>query len=60
MELLARLERILPTHVYSVQAVTRMVQKAMDYIDQTPNVETKLELIDTLRDVTAGKVGPCA
>jgi 26S proteasome regulatory subunit N5 len=33
-----------------------MVQKAMEYLDKTPSMETKLELIDTLRDVTAGKV----
>lgn len=37
-------------------AVTKMVQKAMEYVEQTPDLETKLELIDTLRDVTAGKI----
>lgn len=33
-----------------------MVQEAMTYLDSTPNMETKLELIDTLRTVTDGKV----
>jgi hypothetical protein len=28
----------------------------MTYIESTPNLETKLELIDTLRTVTEGKV----
>lgn len=37
-------------------AVTKMVQKACELVDQAPNRETKLELIETLRDVTAGKV----
>lgn len=38
------------------QAVTKMVQHAMTYLDSTPNLEVKLKLIDTLRAVTAGKV----
>lgn len=38
------------------QAVTAMVQQAMQYIDQTPDVETKTELIKTLNSVSAGKV----
>lgn len=33
-----------------------MVQEAMSYLDSTPDMETKLELIDTLRTVTDGKV----
>ncbi|CAO3695947.1 unnamed protein product [Rhizopus stolonifer] len=33
-----------------------MVQEAMTYLDSTPNMETKLELIDTLRTVTDGKI----
>lgn len=28
----------------------------MSYLDSTPDMETKLELIDTLRTVTDGKV----
>jgi len=28
----------------------------MSYIDKTPDLKTKLELIDTLRTVTEGKV----
>lgn len=38
------------------QAVTKMVQEACTYLDKTPNMETKLKLIDTLRTVTAGKI----
>jgi 26S proteasome regulatory subunit N5 len=39
------------------QAVTRMVQVAMGFLDDTPNIETKLSAIETLRTVTEGKVG---
>lgn len=39
-----------------LQATTKMVQEAMTYLDSTPNMETKLELINTLRTVTDGKV----
>jgi len=38
------------------QAVTKMVQKCVTYVDETPNKETKLKFIDTLRTVTAGKI----
>ena len=34
-----------------------MIQEACTYVEKTPNLETKLKLIDTLRTVTAGKVG---
>ncbi|CAO3635502.1 unnamed protein product [Cunninghamella blakesleeana] len=37
-------------------ATTKMVQEAMSYLDSTPDMETKLELIDTLRTVTDGKI----
>ena len=33
-----------------------MIQEAFSYVEQTPDLETKLKLIDTLRTVTAGKV----
>lgn len=33
-----------------------MVQKAMQYIDDTPDVDTRIELIQTLNNVSAGKV----
>ena len=36
-----------------------MIQEAFTYVEQTPDLETKLELIDTLRTVTAGKVNTC-
>ncbi|RMX55448.1 hypothetical protein pdam_00019355 [Pocillopora damicornis] len=38
------------------QAVTKMIQEAFTYVEQTPDLETKLKLIDTLRTVTAGKI----
>lgn len=38
------------------QAVTAMVQQAMQYIDETPDVETRVELIKTLNNVAAGKI----
>lgn len=39
-----------------MQAVQAMVQQALQYIDQTPDLETKIELIKTLNNVSAGKV----
>jgi 26S proteasome regulatory subunit N5 len=33
-----------------------MVQKAMEYIDLTPDMDTRIELIKTLSSVSAGKV----
>lgn len=38
------------------QAVTAMVQQAMQYIDETPDIESKVELIKTLNSVSAGKI----
>ncbi|KAL5064325.1 hypothetical protein RYX36_026062, partial [Vicia faba] len=38
------------------QAVTAMVQQAMQYIDETPDVETRIERIKTLNSVSAGKI----
>ncbi|KAG1346377.1 26S proteasome non-ATPase regulatory subunit 12 [Cocos nucifera] len=38
------------------QAVTAMVQQAMQYIDETPDVDTRIELIKTLNSVSAGKI----
>ncbi|CAL9052595.1 26S proteasome non-ATPase regulatory subunit 12 homolog A isoform X1 [Musa acuminata AAA Group] len=38
------------------QAVTAVVQKAMQYIDDTPDIETRIELIKTLNNVSAGKI----
>lgn len=37
-------------------ATSKMIQEAMSYLDSTPDMETKLELIDTLRTVTDGKI----
>ena len=38
------------------QATTKMVQVVMTFIDDAPNAEKKLSLIETLRTVTEGKV----
>lgn len=38
------------------QAITKMVQKVMDFLDDTPNMETKLSVIEALRTVTEGKI----
>ncbi|KAG1683013.1 26S proteasome non-ATPase regulatory subunit 12 [Nymphon striatum] len=37
-------------------AVTKMIQECYTYVDETPDEETKLKYIDTLRTVTAGKI----
>lgn len=39
------------------QATTKMVQVAMSFINEAPDPEKKLSLIETLRTVTEGKVG---
>ncbi|KAI0516159.1 hypothetical protein KFK09_008831 [Dendrobium nobile] len=38
------------------QAVTAMVQQAMQYIDDTPDIDTRVELIKALNNVSAGKI----
>lgn len=38
------------------QATTKMVQVAMSFINETPDAEKKLSVIETLRTVTEGKV----
>ncbi|KAF7877320.1 hypothetical protein EAF04_001003 [Stromatinia cepivora] len=38
------------------QATTKMVQVVMEFLDSTPNLETKLTVIETLRTVTEGKI----
>ena len=38
------------------QATTKMVQVVMGFIDEAPDAETKLSVIETLRTVTEGKV----
>ena len=42
------------------QAITKMVQVVMSFLDDTPNLETKLSVIETLRTVTEGKVNRLA
>ncbi|KAJ1725362.1 proteasome regulatory particle subunit, partial [Coemansia biformis] len=38
------------------QAIAKMVQKAMEYVDRTPDEQTRIELIESLRTVTEGKI----
>ncbi|KAF2773902.1 hypothetical protein EJ03DRAFT_323262 [Teratosphaeria nubilosa] len=38
------------------QAITRMVQTVMAFLDDTPSREVKLSVIETLRTVTEGKI----
>lgn len=40
----------------SKQAIVKMVQECVTYVDQTPDKESKIKLIDTLRTVTEGKI----
>ncbi|KAA8911317.1 hypothetical protein FN846DRAFT_450250 [Sphaerosporella brunnea] len=37
-------------------AITKMVQLVMKFLSETPSIETKLSVIDTLRTVTEGKI----
>lgn len=38
------------------QAITKMVQTVMSFLDEAPSLETRLTAIETLRTVTEGKV----
>ncbi|VEN57677.1 unnamed protein product, partial [Callosobruchus maculatus] len=38
------------------QAVAKMVQECCTYVDQAPDKETRIKLIETLRQVTEGKI----
>lgn len=43
-------------HSQLKQAITRMVQTVMGFLDATPSLDTKLSVIETLRTVTEGKI----
>lgn len=43
-------------HSQLKQAVTKMVQTVMSFLDDTPDLDVKLGVIETLRTVTEGKV----
>lgn len=45
-------------HAQLKQATTRMVQEVMKFLDDTPSLDVKLSVIETLRTVTEGKVSP--
>lgn len=43
-------------HSQLKQAITKMVQTVMGFLDDTPDLKTKLTVIETLRTVTEGKI----
>ncbi|KAF2861441.1 26S proteasome non-ATPase regulatory subunit 12 [Piedraia hortae CBS 480.64] len=43
-------------HSQLKQAITKMVQTVIGFLDDTPNVEVKTSVIETLRTVTEGKI----
>lgn len=43
-------------HSQLKQAITKMVQVVVGFLDDTPDLDTKLSLIETLRTVTEGKI----
>lgn len=43
-------------HAQLKQATTKMVQTVMKFLDETPSLEVKMSVIETLRTVTEGKV----
>ncbi|KAL4729210.1 proteasome regulatory particle subunit [Fusarium chlamydosporum] len=43
-------------HSQLKQAITKMVQTVMGFLDDTPDLQTKLSVIETLRTVTEGKI----
>lgn len=43
-------------HSQLKQAITKMVQVVMGFLDDTPSLDTKLTVIETLRTVTEGKI----
>lgn len=43
-------------HSQLKQAITKMVQTVVGFLDDTPDLKTKLSVIETLRTVTEGKI----
>ncbi|KAK7433252.1 proteasome regulatory particle subunit [Neonectria magnoliae] len=43
-------------HSQLKQAITKMVQTIMSFLDEAPDLKTKLSVIETLRTVTEGKI----
>lgn len=43
-------------HSQLKQAITKMVQTVIGFLDETPDLKTKLSVIETLRTVTEGKI----
>ncbi|KAL6857807.1 proteasome regulatory particle subunit [Amphichorda felina] len=43
-------------HSQLKQAITKMVQTVVSFLDETPDLKTKLSVIETLRTVTEGKI----
>ncbi|KAG9779528.1 PCI-domain-containing protein, partial [Aureobasidium melanogenum] len=51
-----QLQLLSKKHGQLKQAITNMVQTVMGFLDDTPNLETKLSVIEALRTVTEGKI----
>ncbi|OLY83323.1 26S proteasome non-ATPase regulatory subunit 12 [Smittium mucronatum] len=51
-----QLETLSVNHGHLDLAVTEMTKKAIEYIDFTPDIDTKIEYIITLRKITEGKM----
>ncbi len=43
-------------NIQGKESLTAVVKESMTYIDQTPNIETKLELLNTLKEICDGKM----
>ncbi|POR30886.1 26S proteasome non-ATPase regulatory subunit 12 [Tolypocladium paradoxum] len=43
-------------HSQLKQAITKMIQTVVGFLDETPDLKTKLSVIETLRTVTEGKI----
>jgi len=55
-ELIARLLVLSKRRGQLKEAVTGIVQESLSYLDKSPDLETKLELINTLRNISEGKM----
>ncbi|OMJ23021.1 26S proteasome non-ATPase regulatory subunit 12 [Smittium culicis] len=51
-----QLETLSGNHGHLDLAVTEMIKKSVEYIDSTPDIDTKIEYISTLRKITEGKM----
>lgn len=55
-EFLRNLSHIAKKRSQYKQAIIRLVKRSMEYLGQVSDIEKKLSLIETLREITEGKV----